>query len=58
MSKEMLTFCDIEIEKKIYRHKSPVPLMDVEIEKVLLVKKAINTLLVTSIMIIKLIYYI
>ena len=53
------------VKKKFYRHKSPVPLKKVDIEKVLasnkiffLVKKSINTLLVTCIMIIKLDDYI
>ena len=61
MGKEMLTFWDIEIEKnKFYHYKSPVPLRDVDIDKVLVSnkiscgKKSINTLLVTCIMIIKL----
>ena len=61
MSKEILTFGNIEIEKnKFYRNKIPVHLRDVDIEKVLVSKKisfgekAINTLLVTCIMIIKL----
>ena len=51
MSKEILTFGDIEIEKNIfYRHKSSVPLKNVDIEKVLvsnkisLVKNNINTM--------------
>ena len=59
--KEILTFGDIEIEKnKFYRYKTPIFLGDVDIEKVLvstrflLVKKTINTLLITCIMIIKL----
>ena len=61
MGKGILTFGDIEIEKStFYRYKSPVPLRDVDIEKVLvsnkflLVKKTINTLLVTCITMIKL----
>ena len=64
MSKEILTFGNIEIEKKIFCHKSPVPLRDINIENVvafkrfLLEKKTINTLLATGIMIIKLSYYI
>ena len=51
MSKEILTFGDTEIEKnKFYRHKSSVPLKNVDIEKVLvsnkisLVKNNINTM--------------
>ena len=37
MSKENLTFSDIEIEKKkIYRHKIPIFLKDVDTEKVLI----------------------
>ena len=40
MGKEILTFGDIEIEKsKFYRHKSPVPLRDIDIEKVLVSNK-------------------
>ena len=36
MSKEILTFGYIEIEKNtFYCHKSPVPLWDVDIEKIL-----------------------
>ena len=64
MSKENLTFGDIEIEKKIYCHKAPKFLKDVNIEKVLVSNKisfgeqTINTLLVTCIMIIKLNHYI
>ena len=61
MSKEILTFDDIEIEKnKFYHHKSPIPLTDADIEKVLVSnkisfdEKTISTLLVTCIMIIKL----
>ena len=59
--KELLTFDDIEIDKnKFYHYKSPVPLRDLDIEKVLVSNKVsfgeknINTLLVTSLMIIKL----
>ena len=59
--KELLTFDDIEIDKnKFYHYKSPVPLRDLDIEKVLVSNKIsfgeknINTLLVTSLMIIKL----
>ena len=65
MDKEILTFGDIEIEKiKFYRYKSPTFLNDVDIEKVFVsskissVKRTINTLLVTCIMIIKLSHYI
>ena len=56
MGKEILTFGNIEIEKKL----SPIFLGDVDIEKYyylkrfLLVKKTISTLLVTCTMIIKL----
>ena len=39
MGKEILTFGDTEIEKKIYRHKSPIFLEDVDIEKILVSKK-------------------
>ena len=40
MSKEVLTFGDIEIEKNMfYRHKSSSPLNDVDIEKVLVSTK-------------------
>ena len=40
MSKEILTFGDIEIEKsKFYRHKTPIFLKDVDIEKVLVSNK-------------------
>ena len=40
MGKEILTFGDIEIEKnKFYRHKSPLPLRDTDIEKVLVSNK-------------------
>ena len=56
-------FGDIKIEKnEFYRHKSPIFLRDVDIEKVLvsnkifLVKKTTDTLLVTCIMMIKLSY--
>ena len=63
MGKEILTFSDIEIEKnKLYRHKSHIAL---DIEKVLeskkisfAKKKAVSTLLLTFIMIIKLSHYI
>ena len=65
MGKEILTFGNIEIEKnKFYYHKNPAPLTDLNTEKVLvsnkifyLVKKSINTLLVTCIMMIKLSHY-
>ena len=40
MGKEFLTLGDIETEKnKFYRYKSPVPLKDVDIEKVLVSNK-------------------
>ena len=39
MDKEILTFANIEIEKKIYRNKTPIFLKDVDIEKVLLPSK-------------------
>ena len=40
MGKEILTFGDIEIEKKIfYRPKSPIALENVDIEKVLVSNK-------------------
>ena len=63
MGKEILTFGDIEIEKKSYHLKTPILLKDVDMEKVLvsnkisLGEKTINTLLVTFIMIIKLSHY-
>ena len=64
MGKEILTFGDIEIEKKKnYCLKTPILLKDVDMEKVLvsnkisLGEKTINTLLVTFIMIIKLSHY-
>ena len=43
MGKEILTFGDIEIEKKnfFYRHKTPVPLKDVDIKKILVSNKII-----------------
>ena len=54
MGKEISAFRDVQIEKnKFYRYKSPIPFKDGDIEKVLvltrflLVKKAINTFLVT-----------
>ena len=65
MGKDILTFGDTEIERnKFYRHKSPIFLKDVDIEKVLVSNKIssdeknYNTLLVTCIMIIKLSHYI
>ena len=65
MGKDFLTFDNIEIEKnKFYRHKSPVPLKEVDIKKVLVCnkissrKKTTNTFLVTCIMMIKLSHYI
>ena len=56
MGKEILTFGDIQIEKKgFYRHKTPILLKDVEIDKVLVCNKiSFGTLLVTCIMIMKL----
>ena len=61
MGKEILTFGDIEIErKKFYCHKTPIFRGDVDTEKVLISNnisfgdKTISTLLVTCIMIIKL----
>ena len=40
MGKEILTFGDVEIKKiKFYRHKSPIFLKDVDIEKVLVSNK-------------------
>ena len=63
MGKEILTFGDIENEKKkkkLYQHKSLVPLREVNTEKELVCdkisfgQKTLNTLLVTFIMIIKL----
>ena len=59
MGKEFLTFSNTDIgKKKFERHKSPVPLRDVDIEKVLESKKKSsgekNTLFITYIMIIKL----
>ena len=61
MGKEILTFGDIEIEKKNYRNKIPIFfLKDVNTEKVLVSneisfgEKNIITLLATCIMIIKL----
>ena len=40
MGKKVLTFGDIETENnKFYRHKTPVPLRDLNIEKVLVSNK-------------------
>ena len=40
MDKEILTFGNIEIEKNtFYRYKSPIPLRDVDINKVLVFNK-------------------
>ena len=39
MGKEIVTFGDIEIEKKNYHHKSLVSLRDIDIEKVLVSNK-------------------
>ena len=39
MGKEILTFGDIEIEKKIYLNKIPIFLKNVDIEKVLVSHK-------------------
>ena len=65
MGKEILTIGDIEIEKdKLYRHKTPIFLEDVNINNILVSnkissgEKAINALLVTCIMIMKLSHYI
>ena len=65
MGKEMLKFGHIEIEENnFYRNKTPIFLKDTDVEKVLIsnkkpfVKKTINTLLVTCIMMIKLSHYI
>ena len=61
-----LRFRDIEIVKgKFYRYKSPLPLKDVDIEKVLVSSKisfceknTISTLLITCMMNIKLSHYV
>ena len=54
----MLTFGDIETEKhKFHCYKNPIFLEDVDIDKVLVSKKAINILSVTCIMIIKFSHY-
>ena len=66
MGKEILFFGDIDIEQEqnVYHHKSPIFFKYVDIEKILvtnkisLVKKTINNLLVTCIMITKLCHYI
>ena len=68
MGKEIIKFDDIEIEKhKFHRYKSPILLEDVDIRRFrrfrfirrfLLAKKAINALLVTCMMIMKLSHYI
>ena len=56
MGKEISTFGNIEIEKNTFSPKIPVPLRDVNIEKVLVSnkisfgEKTINTLLVKCIM--------
>ena len=61
MGKEVLKFGNIE-KNKFYHHKSPVPLRDVDSQKVLVSnnfyfgEKAINTLLVICIMTVKLNY--
>ena len=62
--KGILTFGYIETERnKFYRYKSPISLSDAESLKVLvsatfhLVKKTINTSLVTCVMVIKLTHY-
>ena len=55
----MLEFRDIKNGKnKFYHHKSPVPQKDVNIEKVFVSKKTINTSLASCRMIIKLGNYI
>ena len=61
MGKEILTFANIE-KNKFYRNKTPIFLKDVGIEKILVCnkisfgKKTINTLLVTCIIILKLMF--
>ena len=64
MDEEIITFGGIEIEKeKFYRYKSPICLEDVNINKVKVSNKIYsseinkNTLLVTSMIIIKLSHY-
>ena len=65
MGKEIITFGDIKVEKhKSYHYQSPIFLEDVDIDNVLvsnkifLVEKIINTLLVGCMMIMKLSNYI
>ena len=65
MGKEILTFGDIDIEKKkFYCDKTPIFFKDVDTEKVLasnkisFVEKTINILLITCLMMIKLNHYI
>ena len=67
MSKEIITFGDIKIEKKKKKfncYKNPVPLSNVDIEKALasikisFEEETISPLLVTCIMMIKLSHYI
>ena len=63
MSKEVLTFRDIEIEKKNYCNKTPTFLKDVAIEQVLVSNKIYfgekkYTLLITCTIIIKLSHYV
>ena len=62
MSKEILTFCDTDIEKnKFYHLKSVIFVEDIDIERGLvpfLGEKTINTLLLNCVMIKKLNYYI
>ena len=66
MGKEILTLGDIEIKKnKLYHHKSPIFLKDVDIGNLLVCKetsshekKTIDTLMVTCIMIKKKRHYI
>ena len=59
MYKEIITFCDIEIEKT-HVHRSPILIDDVDTDKILISKKVssseknMNALLVTKMMIIKL----
>ena len=66
MGKKILTFGNIEIEKnKFYRHKTPIFLVDLDIEKVLVSKKIsfgeknykLQILLVTYTITIKLSHY-
>ena len=65
MGEEILMFGDNQIEKNtFFGHKSPVPLRDVDIEKVLVSKKislgekTLSTLVVTCILVIKLSHYV